>query len=72
MLDQQTKQQLKDDFPKIKSQLKQQFPDLEERDMQQVKSDPDGLVRAIAQKSGQDQFVVERQVAQLVQAGSSR
>ena len=72
LLDQQTKQQLKDDFPKIKSQLKQQFPDLEERDMQQVKSDPDGLVRAIAQKSGQDQFVVERQVAQLVQAGSSR
>ena len=72
MLDQQTKQQLKDDFPKLKSQLKQQFPDLEDRDMQQLQSDPDGLVRAIAQKSGQDQSMVERQVTQLVQAGASR
>ena len=72
MLDQQTKQQLKDDFPKLKSQLKQQFPDLEDRDLQQTQSDPDGLVRAIAQKSGQDQSVVERQVAQLVQSGVSR
>ncbi len=72
MLDQQLKQQLKDDFPTIKSQLKQQFPDLEDRDLQQVQSDPDSLVRTIAQKSGQDQTMVERQVAQLVQHGGSR
>lgn len=70
MLDQQTKQQLQTEFPKIKSQLKQQFPDLEDRDLQQVQSDPDGLVRAIAQKSGQDESMVERQVTQLVQSGS--
>jgi hypothetical protein len=72
MLDQQTKQQLKDEFPKIKSQLKQQFPDLEDRDMQQLQSDPEGLVRAIARKSGQDESMVERRVTQLIQAGSSR
>jgi hypothetical protein len=34
MLDQQTKQQLKDGFQQIEPQLKQQFPDLEEQDLQ--------------------------------------
>jgi hypothetical protein len=69
MLDQQTKQQLKDEFPKIKAQLRQQFPDLEDGDFQRIQSDPDDLVRAIAQKSGQDEVMVERQVKQLVQQG---
>jgi hypothetical protein len=70
MLDQQTKQQLKDDFPQIKPQLKRQFPDLEERDFQRVQSDPDSFVQTIAQKSGRDKIQVEQQVKQLVQQGS--
>lgn len=70
MLDQQTKQQFKDEFQQIKPQLKQQFPDLEERDLQQIQSDPDTLVRTIAKKSGRDEMQIEKQVKQLVQLGS--
>jgi hypothetical protein len=66
MLDQQTKQQLKDGYQQIKPQLKQQFPELEERDIQQLQSDPDSFVRTIAQKSGRDEMQVEQQVKQLV------
>ena len=66
MLDQQTKQQLKDGYQQIKPQLKQQFPELEERDIQQLQSDPDSFVRTIAQKSGRDEMQVEKQVKQLV------
>jgi hypothetical protein len=69
MLDQQTKQQFKDGFQQIKPQLKQQFPDLEERDLQQIQSDPDTLVRTIAKRSGRDEAQVEKQVKQLVQQG---
>jgi hypothetical protein len=66
MLDQQTKQQLKDSYQQIKPQLKQQFPELEERDIQQLQSDPDSFVRTIAQKSGRDEMQIEQQVKQLV------
>ena len=70
MLDQQTKQQLKDGYQQIKPQLKQQFPDLEDRDIQQLQSDPDSFIRTIARKSGRDEMKVEQQVKQLVGAGS--
>lgn len=66
MLDHQTKQQLKDSYQQIKPQLKQQFPELEERDIQQLQSDPDSFVKTIAQKSGRDETQVEQQVKQLV------
>lgn len=66
MLDQQTKQQLKDEYQQLKPQLKQQFPELEEQDIQQLQSDPDSLVRTIAQKSGRDEVQIEQQVKQLV------
>jgi hypothetical protein len=66
MLDQQTKQQLKDGYQQIKPQIKQQFPELEERDIQQLQSDPDSFVRTIAQKSGRDEVQVEQQVKLLV------
>ena len=69
MLDQQTKQQLKEGFPQLKPQLKQQFPNLEERDFQQIQSDPDSFVHAIALKTGKDEIQVEQQVKQLVQLG---
>ena len=66
MLDQQTKQQLKDGYQQIKPQIKQQFPELEERDLQQLQSDPDRFVKTIAQRSGRDAMQVEQQVKQLV------
>ena len=66
MLDQQTKQQLKDGYQQIKPQIKQQFPELEERDIQQLQSDPDSFVKTIAQKSGRNEMQVEQQVKQLV------
>jgi hypothetical protein len=70
MLDQQTKQQLKDGYQKIKPQLKQQFPDLAESDIQQLQSDPDSFVKAAARKSGRDEITVEQQVKQLAGIGS--
>jgi len=70
MLDQQTKKQLIDGYQQIKPQLKQQFPDLEDRDIQQLQSDPDSFIRTIARKSGRDEMKVEQQVKQLVGAGS--
>ena len=66
MLDQQTKQQLKDEYQQIKPQLKQRFPELEEHHIQQLQSDPDSFVRTIAQKSGRDEVQIEQQVKQLV------
>jgi hypothetical protein len=66
MLDQQTKQQLKDGYQQIKPQIKQQFPELEERDIQQLQSDPDSFVKTIARKSGRDETQVEQQVKLLV------
>lgn len=66
MLDQQTKKQLKEGYQQIKPQLKQQFPELEEKEIQQLQSDPDTFVRTIARKSGRDEMKVEQQVKQLV------
>ena len=70
MLDQQTKKQLIDGYQQIKPQLKLQFPELEDRDIQQLQSDPDSFIRTIARKSGRDEMKVEQQVKQLVGAGS--
>lgn len=69
VLDQQTKQQLQENFQQIKPQLKQQFPDLQDQDLQQAQTDPDRLVKAIAQKSGQSESQIEQQVKQLAQQG---
>jgi hypothetical protein len=70
MLDQQTKQQLQQSFQQLEPQLKQQFPDLQEQDIQQAQTDPEKLVKTIAQKSGQDEMQVAQQVKQLVQQSS--
>jgi len=69
MLDEQTKQELRDRLPQFQGMLRQQFPDIEDRDLEQVQRDPDDLVRSIARKSGQDESMVERQVEQLVMEG---
>jgi len=69
MLDEQTKQELRDRLPQFQGMLRQQFPDIEDRDLEQVQRDPDDLVRSIARKSGQDESTVERQVEQLVMEG---
>jgi len=66
MLDEQTKQELRDRLPQFQGMLRQQFPDIEDRDLEQVQRDPDDLVRSIARKSGQDESMVERRVQQLV------
>ena len=66
MLDEQTKQELRDRLPRFQGMLRQQFPDIEDRDLEQVQHDPDDLVRSIARKSGQPESIVERRVEQLV------
>ena len=68
MLDQQTKQQIQQQFQQIKPQLKQRFPDLQDQDLQKAQSDPDQLVKAVAQQSGQDEKQIEQQLMQLVEA----
>ena len=67
MLDQQTKDQLQQKFQQIKPQLQQKFPGVQEQDLQKGQSDPDQLVKTIAQKSGQDEQMIEQQLKQLVQ-----
>jgi hypothetical protein len=69
MLDQQVKQQLRQNIDQFKPLLKQQFQ-LEDRDVQQAQSDPDQLVQTISRKSGQDERQIEQQLMQLVKQQS--
>ncbi len=50
MLDQQTKEQLKQKFMQIKPQLKQAFPDVEEQELSKGQSDPDKLISTLEQQ----------------------
>lgn len=68
MLDQQTKSQLSQKFDQIKPQLQQQFSDLSEQDLQAGRSDPDQLVKTIADKSGMPSSAIEQQLKTLVQS----
>ena len=69
MLDQQVKQQLRQNIDQFKPLLKQQFK-LEDQDVQQAQSDPDQLVQTISRKSGQDERQIEQQLMQLVKQQS--
>jgi len=69
MLDQQVKQQLKDNIDQFKPLLKQQFQ-LEDKDVQEARSNPDQLVQTISRKSGQDEQQIEQQLMQLVKQQS--
>jgi uncharacterized protein YjbJ (UPF0337 family) len=66
VLDQQTKQQLQQNFQQIKPQIKQAFPDVPEQELSQGASDPDRLVSTIEQKTGQPKERIEQQLQQLV------
>ena len=66
MLDQQTKQQIQQNFQQIKPQIKQAFPDVPEQELSQGASDPDRLVSTIEQKTGQPKERIEQQLQQLV------
>ncbi len=66
MLDQQTKDQLKQKFQQLKPQLKQAFPDVEEQELSKGQSDPDQLVSTLAEKSGQPKPQIEQQLKQMV------
>lgn len=69
MLDQQVKQQLRDNIDQFKPLLKQQFQ-LEDKDVQEARSNPDQLVQTISRKSGQDEQQIEQQLMQLVKQQS--
>jgi uncharacterized protein YjbJ (UPF0337 family) len=66
MLDQQTKQQIQQNFQQLKPQIKQAFPDVPEQELTQGQSDPDRLVSTIEQKTGQPKERIEQQLQQLV------
>jgi uncharacterized protein YjbJ (UPF0337 family) len=66
MLDQQTKQQMQQNFQQLKPQIKQAFPDVPEQELSQGQSDPDRLVSTIEQKTGQPKERIEQQLQQLV------
>ena len=69
MLDQQTKQQLQQNFQQLKPQIQQAFPDVPEQELSKAQSDPDRLVSTIEQKTGQPKDRIEQQIKQL--AGSA-
>jgi uncharacterized protein YjbJ (UPF0337 family) len=66
MLDQQTKQQIQQNFKQLKPQIKQAFPDVPEQELSQGQSDPDRLVSSIEQSTGQPKDRIEQRLQQLV------
>ncbi|HET7473763.1 MAG TPA: hypothetical protein VFJ71_11605, partial [Candidatus Limnocylindrales bacterium] len=66
MLDPQTRQQLQTKFQQVKPQLKQRFNGVTDQDLDQWRSDPDKLISAISQKTGQPTSRVEEEIRTLV------
>ena len=66
MLDPQTRQQLQTKFQQVKPQLKQRFNGVTDQDLDQWRSDPDKLISAISQKTGQPTSGVEEEIRTLV------
>jgi uncharacterized protein YjbJ (UPF0337 family) len=66
MLDPQTRQQLQTKFQQVKPQLKQRFSGVTDQDLDQWRSDPDKLISAISQKTGQSTSRVEEEIRTLV------
>lgn len=64
-VDQQTRDALRQNWEQAKTQFQGQFPALREDDLQQ--QDPERLVQAISQRTGQSQSQVEQQVRQVAQ-----
>ena len=56
---------LTQNWDQAKSQVQAQFPDLNEDDLNQGRSNPDGLVQRITEKTGQDQSSVERSLGEI-------
>jgi uncharacterized protein YjbJ (UPF0337 family) len=66
MLDPQTRQQLQTKFQQVKPQLKQRFTGVTDQDLDQWRSDPDKLISAISQKTGEPTSRVEAEIRTLV------
>ena len=65
-LDQKTKDSLKQNFATVKTQIQSAFPDVDEATLSQGQSNPDQLVSAIAQSSGQSEDQIAQQLKQMV------
>lgn len=66
MLDQQTKQQLQQNYQQIKPQIQQAFPGVSEQELSKAQSNPDQLVTTIEKQTGQPKDQIEQQLKQLV------
>ena len=66
MFDQQTKQELQQNWDRVKSQITQTFPQVKVQDIEQYRNDPDQVVTTIGQKTGQPTDQVEQRIKQLV------
>jgi hypothetical protein len=70
MLDPQTRKQLQTNFQQVKPQLKQRFSWVTEQDLEAARNDPDTLITAISNRTGQPQARVESEIRTLVGATS--
>lgn len=64
MLDQQTKQHFQQNWDQIKTQITQAFPEVSATEIEQFRGNPDKVVTAIGQKTGQPTDYVEQQLKQ--------
>jgi hypothetical protein len=70
MLDPQTRQQLQTKFQQVKPQLKQHFDGVTDKDLDVGQYDPDRLISAISQRTGQPQSRVESEIRTFVGTGN--
>ena len=66
MFDQQTKQELQQNWDQVKAQITQTFPQVKVQDIEPFRNDPDQVVTTIGQKTGQPTDQVEQRIKQLV------
>jgi hypothetical protein len=66
LLDQQTKQQLQQNWDQVKTQITQVFPGVSASELEQFRSNPDQVVSTIGQKTGQSTDQIEQRLKQFV------
>lgn len=71
-MNQQHKTALTQNWDQAKTQLQAQYPQCTEEELNQGRSNPDQLIQAIAQKTGQDPSQVEQAFSQVAQQFSQK
>ena len=66
-IDDMLKQQIRDREPELKQKLVAEFSEVTQKDMDEVRDDPDDIVDRVQKKTGQPREQVEQRVNQVMQ-----